>query len=73
MSHYDHFFRRFRRSRATRLVLFCTPMALIFVELGHPVLDAQHPIAMLQPILVGWITIHRTLLLETPAFEPEEE
>lgn len=37
-------------------------MALIFVELGHPVLDAQHPIAMLQPILVDWITIHLLLI-----------
>lgn len=45
-----------------RLVLFGTPLVLIGLELGHPLLDHANPIAMLAPIAVWWIILHILLI-----------
>lgn len=55
----------FARERAhlvrSRLVLFATPLALGFVELGHPVLNVTQTIHQLRPFVVWWIVLHLLL------------
>lgn len=45
-----------------RIVLLGTPIALIILELGHPLLDHMNPIRMLAPIATWWIVLHVLLI-----------
>lgn len=45
-----------------RIVLLGTPIALIILELGHPLLDHTNPIRMLAPIAIWWIVLHVLLI-----------
>lgn len=51
-----------RQNILRRLVLFGTPIALIPLELGHPLLDHANPIGMLAPIAAWWIVLHILLV-----------
>lgn len=45
-----------------RIVLFGTPIVMIGLELGHPLLDHANPIKMLAPIALWWIVLHVLLV-----------
>jgi hypothetical protein len=45
-----------------RTVLFGTPIIMIGLELGHPLLDHTNPIKMLAPIALWWIILHVLLV-----------
>src|SRR5260370_42418712 len=51
-----------RQDTLRRLVLFGTPVVLILLELGHPLLDHMNPIKMLAPIALWWIVLHVLLI-----------
>ena len=51
-----------RQDILRRLVLFGTPIVLIPLELGHPLLDHANPIGMLAPIATWWIVLHILLV-----------
>ncbi|GAC1348425.1 MAG: hypothetical protein NVSMB27_16160 [Ktedonobacteraceae bacterium] len=51
-----------RREVLRRIVLLGTPIALIILELGHPLLDHMNPIRMLAPIAMWWIVLHVLLV-----------
>ena len=56
---------QYRRDTLRRAVLLGTPLLLVVLELGHPLLDHTNPIKMLAPITTWWITLH---LLLVPLF-----
>src|SRR5260370_38472046 len=45
-----------------RVVLLGTPVTLVILELGHPLLDRMNPINMLAPIATWWIVLHVLLV-----------
>jgi len=45
-----------------RIVLLGTPVLLGLLELGHPLLDHEHTISMLTPLLTWWIVLHMLLV-----------
>lgn len=45
-----------------RIILLGTPLTLIILELGHPLLDRMNPIKMLAPITTWWIVLHILLI-----------
>jgi len=51
-----------RQDTLRRIVLFGTPVVLIILELGHPLLDHMNPIKMLAPIALWWIVLHVLLI-----------
>ncbi|HZS75130.1 MAG TPA: hypothetical protein VFA41_00835 [Ktedonobacteraceae bacterium] len=51
-----------RRDILRRVVLFGTPVVLIILELGHPLLDHMNTIRMLTPIVGWWIVLHVLLI-----------
>src|SRR5260370_7270819 len=51
-----------RQDTLRRIVLFGTPVVLILLELGHPLLDHMNPIKMLAPIALWWIVLHVLLI-----------
>jgi len=51
-----------RRQIWHRLVLFGTPVTLVILELGHPLLDHMNTIRMLTPIVTWWIILHMLLI-----------
>lgn len=51
-----------RREVLRRIVLLGTPIALVILELGHPLLDHTNPIKMLAPIALWWIVLHVLLI-----------
>ncbi|HEU0004185.1 MAG TPA: hypothetical protein VFQ36_24990 [Ktedonobacteraceae bacterium] len=51
-----------RQNMLRRIVLFGTPVVLIPLELGHPLLDHANPIGMLAPIASWWIVLHILLV-----------
>jgi hypothetical protein len=51
-----------RQDTLRRIVLFGTPVILIVLELGHPLLDHTNPIKMLTPIAMWWIILHVLLI-----------
>jgi hypothetical protein len=52
----------YHREVLRRIVLLGTPVVLIILELGHPLLDHMHPIRMLAPIAMWWIVLHVLLI-----------
>jgi len=51
-----------RQDTLRRIILFSTPVVLIILELGHPLLDHLNPIKMLAPIALWWIVLHVLLV-----------
>ena len=51
-----------RQGVLRRIVLLGTPVVLVILELGHPLLDHTNPIKMLAPIALWWIILHMLLI-----------
>jgi hypothetical protein len=51
-----------RQEVVRRLLLLGTPLLLVILELGHPLLDHMNTISMLSPIATWWIVLHVLLI-----------